>query len=214
MKHEAAIVIIQKLFARTVHSFLLLSSGYLLNFTLLLSSCLVMQSSAAMATSEVQTLFLKKYPAAETTQLNTCATCHSPSVSEGLNGYGLTLKMNDLDFAAVEGFDPDKDGKTSGEEIALGRFPGSQVAAEGLFIFTSNFGKIAFNHSGHVVEDKYAIGGKCATCHSDTAKVTFAKYFDDNTLMKDTAHSVCIGCHKASGVKTAPTSCMDCHKTN
>ncbi len=176
-------------------------------------------AQTSFATSEVQRLFVKEYSQFNISggKLDTCATCHSPSIREGFNNYGLVLKLmktpeGKFDFVGAEALDGDGDGVSNGDEIRANNFPGSQASEEGVFIFTNGKGTVEFNHGNHVVEEDYGINGNCDSCHnSPTAKASFSMLFEDSINMKSVAHDVCLGCHKRDPDKIAPTGCSDCH---
>jgi predicted CXXCH cytochrome family protein len=58
-------------------------------------------------------------------------------------------------------------------------------------------GNVTFNHKGH------SASMDCKTCHGEgtPAKID---------LNKDSAHALCMDCHKTKGA--GPTKCGECHK--
>ncbi len=165
----------------------------------------VFLSGTTFAMKGVQNRFISQYPDAAGTELDTCETCHSPVVKDFLNQYGLDLRNNNMNFLAVEKMDSDRDGMANGEEIFGKLLPGSQSKSSGVFYFTNRMGNVTFDHDSHI--DTYT-RGLCVSCHQE---FTFPKFFDDKTLVMDTAHDVCKTCHETNGT-WAPTDCVGCHE--
>ncbi len=62
-----------------------------------------------------------------TTNALDCILCHGTEFS--LNPYGQDFKEADLNFAAIESFDSDGDGRTNGEEILIDcSLPGDAIS--------------------------------------------------------------------------------------
>ncbi|MEW6220912.1 MAG: cytochrome c3 family protein [Thermodesulfobacteriota bacterium] len=175
---------------------------------LILAALVLATPQLAPATPGLQKLFVAHYPKAKGGALDSCTTCHMPAAKDFLNAYGLVLKEKAMDFAAAEGGDADGDGKTSGEEIATGGWPGSQAQALELFVFTNKRGTITFDHERHSTVPAYLPAGKCDTCHGPEL---FPRLFDDAVSVKEIAHSRCLGCHKDAKGSRAPGKCAGCH---
>ncbi len=163
-----------------------------------------------LATQSYLDAFTAAYPSVRGTQLESCAACHSPVKADFLNGYGLDLrdKGKKLNFSAIEALDSDEDGKSNIVEIKAESFPGSQVKTAEYLIFTNGKGDVHFNHEMHVTGPAYNILGDCSKCH---AADMFPKYFNDNTPIRDKAHTICWRCHTESRSANAPLQCDGCH---
>ena len=162
------------------------------------------------ATQSYLSAFTTVYPMVRGTQLESCATCHSPIKADFLNSYALDLrdKGKKLNFKAIEALDSDEDGKSNLEEIKSEAFPGSQVTTAEYLIFTNSNGKVHFNHEMHVTEPSYTILGDCNKCH---AADMFPRYFNDHVPARDKAHTICWRCHSDSQNPNAPLQCDGCH---
>jgi hypothetical protein len=69
-----------------------------------------------------------------TTNPMDCIMCHGAGFS--LNPYGQDFKEADRDFAAIESFDSDGDGRTNGEEILIDcTLPGDAISPADLNIW-------------------------------------------------------------------------------
>ena len=178
-------------------------------------AALLLMSDSVLAIPSLQTAFLATYPDTRETQINSCNTCHMPSIKDFLNGYGLALKEAKMDFKKIEELDSDEDGDINITEINNGRFPGSQATFPEYYIFHVEFakddpelGKVHFNHEQHVVKDSFLSKGRCSNCHQ---KDLFPKVFNDKVSIRHLAHQLCWRCHETSGSKLAPKDCTQCH---
>ena len=77
----------------------------------------------ASASPQYLTAFLKRYPAAASTQLNSCRVCRTAAIP-ALNSYGRAFKSHNHSFRAIGKLDSDKDGSTNLQEIMAGTWPG------------------------------------------------------------------------------------------
>ncbi len=169
----------------------------------------------AQATSGYQQALIEKYPELKNGQLNNCATCHMPIVSDFLNNYGLALKESvkqsgKVDFEFVATLDSDGDAVLNSDEIAKQTPPGSQATLLEQFEFTGK-GTVSFDHASHSMNSSYFSSGKCQMCHSADG---FPKMFNDKVSVKTQAHKLCLGCHKeqhAQGNTNPPKQCSECH---
>ncbi len=168
-------------------------------------------ANSVFATQAMQKIFIERYPQLANTQLNSCATCHSPAVAGFVNQYGADLQTAKLDFAAIEATDSDGDGKSNLDEITALTWPGSRATDSELLIFPASTGKVTFNHGAHQTDAKYGIMGNCAACHNAAEPLHFAKIFNDTVSIKDKAHATCKACHVAAANPAAPTKCKECH---
>ena len=182
---------------------------------LIVCSAAALLDTAAFAIPSLQTAFIAQYPEARDTRLDSCTTCHMPSVKDFLNNYGLALKEAKMDFKKIEELDADEDGQTNIVEIKDESFPGSLATFAEYFIFHVDFsdedpelGKIHFNHEMHVIKESFLSKGKCNNCHG---KDLFPKKFDDKKSVRGIAHQICWRCHETSGSKLSPKDCTGCH---
>ncbi|MBI2520848.1 MAG: cytochrome c3 family protein [Bdellovibrio sp.] len=178
-----------------------------ISLILFMGLCLSFQ---LFATQSYLSVFTASYPTVRGTQLESCATCHSPIKADFLNAYGLDLrdKGKKFNFKIIEGLDSDQDGKSNIDEIKVESYPGSQVGAAEYLIFTNKNGDVHFNHEMHVTSASYTVNGDCNKCHGVDM---FPKYFDNNVPVKDKAHTICWRCHTESGNPNAPLRCEGCH---
>lgn len=160
------------------------------------------------ATQSYLSVFTSTYPSVRGSQLESCATCHSPVKADFLNAYGLDLrdKGKNLNFKAIEALDSDEDGKSNIQEIKAEMYPGSQAATAEYLIFTNKKGAVHFNHEMHVTGPA---AGDCSKCHGVDM---FPKYFNDSIPVRDKAHTICWRCHSESGNPNAPLQCDWCHQ--
>jgi hypothetical protein len=190
-------------------------SLFLVSATAVVMAAAMFLAPAVFAMPSLQTALVAKYPTIRGTQVDSCTTCHSPSVKDFLNQYGLDLRDAKMNFAEVEAIDSDGDGKTNIDEIREQKFPGSQATYPEYFIFRVPFsktnpelGKVHFNHEMHVIKGSFLSKGRCANCHG---KDLFPKRFDDTVSVRPLAHQLCWRCHETSGSKLAPKDCTGCH---
>ena len=85
----------------------------------------------ALALSSIKSSFNTQYGTAGTS-LDTCNTCHSPSLfdiggSNPVNYYGRDLFNSGINFVSIEGTDSDGDGYTNLAEINARTFPGDNT---------------------------------------------------------------------------------------
>ncbi len=68
-------------------------------------------------------------------------------------------------------------------------------------------GSVTFSHAAHK-------GIACTKCHASAAGGQIAQVHvaAGAPLSANTAHKLCLDCHKADASKKAPTKCTDCHK--
>lgn len=161
------------------------------------------------ATPSLQTAFVATYPAVADSKLDSCGTCHMPAQEDFLNAYGLDLREAKLKFKAIEAKDSDGDNKTNLEEIASAQLPGSFARYPEYYLFNNKKGVVHFNHEAHVAQDNYMPPGACRACHGPDM---FKRKFDDRVSIRESAHRLCIRCHKRSGKPDAPTRCSGCHE--
>ncbi len=87
---------------------------------------------AAHALSSYLTSFNNTYPAASSTQLNSCVLCHLDPAGGGTrNAYGEAFRNSGHSFSAIESLDSDGDGYTNIQEINAGTFPGDSASRPG-----------------------------------------------------------------------------------
>lgn len=180
-------------------------------------------AQSAFAIRAIQDRFIKHYDAQipegeiklKDGPLDSCATCHQPVIDQALNYYGLALKNNLLNFAALEAdaLDSDKDRVSNVDEILRDHSnPGSHAKDENNFVFTVCNKKVKqyypdickssiimpdvlFPHTKHV--DDFGLG--CSDCHY--AGAFEKKQFDNITMNNNTrfmGHEECSDCHRIS----------------
>jgi hypothetical protein len=132
-----------------------------------------------------------------------------PVEKDFLNSYGLDLRDAKLRFKEIEAKDSDKDGKPNLDEILALSLPGSFAKSPEYYLFSNKKGLVHFNHETHVALEGSDYPGNCKECHGPDK---FPKRFDDGVLVRETAHEICIRCHKRTGKVQAPTQCGGCHE--
>ena len=177
----------------------------------LIGTAALLLAQTASATPSIEAMFIKQYPQAANSALQSCATCHMPMKEGNINPYGAALKNAKYNFAAIETLDSDGDGKSNLEEITTFTNPGSQAMENEIFLFLSRMPTVRFNHAAHLTASEYGINADCTHCHNRQG-LTFPQAYDAKTLVKDQAHSICVDCHRSSGNPEAPTQCAGCHK--
>ncbi len=96
---------------------------------LLLMIAFVLAAATVFATSTYLANFRTTYPAAATSQLNSCVLCHiDPNGGGTRNAYGEAFRNAGHSYTAIEGADSDGDGFTNLQEIQALTFPGDAAS--------------------------------------------------------------------------------------